>query len=144
MLRAALAKLDAGPTHVWRASSFHKTAPVGGPPQGDFLNAVCAIDTELAPAALLEHLQALERDAGRQRDVRFGPRTLDLDLLVYRDVVIRTEELTLPHPRMLGRAFVMQPLKEICTPDQINAIEQLAWQAQSERTEIGREPTIDH
>lgn len=103
-------------THVVRASSFYRTAPVGYAGQPDFVNAVVAIDTGLAPRALLDALLAIERERGRVRTVPNGPRTLDLDLLAYGDVQLNEPSLTLPHPRMHERAFVIVPLAEIA-PD---------------------------
>ena len=93
-------------------SSFFTSAPLeaGGP---DYLNAVAAVDTTLPAAALLDHLFAIERVHGRDRCYRNAPRTLDLDLLLYGDLVLATEELTLPHPRLHERAFVLLPLLEI-------------------------------
>lgn len=95
------------------ASSWLETDPVGGPgDQGAFLNGAAAFDTQMAPAALLEVLFEIERSAGRERRVRWGPRTLDLDLLLYGSEVIRTARLETPHPRMSFRRFVMDPAAE--------------------------------
>ena len=98
---------------VRRSSSVYETAPVGGPEQGDFLNAVVEIETGLEPRELLEVLQGIEQRLGRVRHERFGPRTIDLDLLTFDDEVIDEPDLTLPHPRMHERAFVVVPLLEI-------------------------------
>jgi len=98
-----------------RASSLHRTAPVG-PPQPDFLNAVVRLRTRLAPDDLLAALLALEQAAGRERTVHWGPRTLDLDLLMMGDGgrrVHTSPALSLPHPRMHERRFVLAPLAEI-------------------------------
>ncbi|MDA8038774.1 MAG: 2-amino-4-hydroxy-6-hydroxymethyldihydropteridine diphosphokinase [Actinomycetota bacterium] len=94
-------------------SSLFETEPVGGPPQGTYLNCAVRLETELAPLALLSLAHRLEREAGRVRSVANGPRTLDVDLLVVGDVRRETPELTLPHPRMHERAFVLAPLEEI-------------------------------
>ena len=93
-------------------SSLYRTAPVdaSGP---DFINAVVALETDLAPLELLAHLQRLESAAGRERSYRNAPRTLDLDLLLHGEQVLDTPVLTLPHPRMHQRAFVLVPLAEI-------------------------------
>lgn len=98
-----------------RVSSLYRTAPVDatGP---DFFNAVAAIDTTLSPEALLAALQAIEQAFGRQRPYHHAPRTLDLDLLLHGDALRYTARLTLPHPRLHRRAFVLQPLLEIA-PD---------------------------
>ncbi|MEW6354907.1 MAG: 2-amino-4-hydroxy-6-hydroxymethyldihydropteridine diphosphokinase [Planctomycetota bacterium] len=113
-LRGALALLrESGGIEVTKVSSFHETAPVGGPPQGKFLNAAAEVRTALAPEELLDRLQAIERNLGRERTVKWGPRTVDLDILLYGDVVIQTERLTVPHPLMHERRFVLGPLNEI-------------------------------
>ena len=104
-----------------RRSSIHETDPVGPPGQGPYLNAVAEIETTLAPRVLLAALLAIERERGRDRtqEVRFGPRTLDLDLLAWGDAVpggpaaIDVPGLTVPHPRMHARAFVLEPLAEL-------------------------------
>jgi 2-amino-4-hydroxy-6-hydroxymethyldihydropteridine diphosphokinase len=98
---------------VVRTSSLYETAPVGGPGQGWYLNAVVTLSTELEPRSLLRGLHEIEDLAGRTREVRWGPRTLDLDLLVYDAVTIRTTDLTIPHPRAHVRAFVLVPLAEV-------------------------------
>jgi 2-amino-4-hydroxy-6-hydroxymethyldihydropteridine diphosphokinase len=94
-------------------SSFYRTAPVGYEDQPEFLNAVAALDTRLAPGVLLEGLQGIERRHGRERSFPDAPRTLDLDLLVFGDEQIKRPGLTLPHPRMHERAFVLRPLLEL-------------------------------
>lgn len=93
-------------------SSLWETAPVGGPPQGDFLNAVAVLHTVLGPRPLLDGCLEIERSAGRERRERWGPRVLDLDLLLYSDAVIAAPGLQVPHPRMLDRRFVLAPLAE--------------------------------
>jgi 2-amino-4-hydroxy-6-hydroxymethyldihydropteridine diphosphokinase len=102
-----------------RSSRFYRSAPVdaGGP---DYLNAVAELTTALTAPDLLRALQALENAAGRQRPYRNAPRTLDLDLLLYGDARIDSAELTVPHPRMWERAFVLVPLTELapqCVPE---------------------------
>ncbi|ODT34348.1 MAG: 2-amino-4-hydroxy-6-hydroxymethyldihydropteridine diphosphokinase [Lautropia sp. SCN 70-15] len=112
-LRGALAGMAALPgTRVLRVSSLYRSAPVdaGGP---DYLNAVAEIATTLPPLALLHALQALEQAAGRERPYRNAPRTLDLDILFYGDVHLESAALTLPHPRLHERAFVLLPLAEL-------------------------------
>lgn len=96
-------------------SSDYATAPVGGVPQDDYVNAVIEIETELDPHALLFTLHRIEQKFGRNRvaETRWGPRGLDLDMIAYDDVVIAKPELTLPHPRATERAFVLVPLAEI-------------------------------
>lgn len=97
-------------------SRVYETDPVGGPEQGAFLNAVVAIDTELTPHELLVEAQALEVGAHRVRLERWGPRTLDVDILTYGDATIDTPDLTVPHPRMAERGFVLAPLRDVA-PD---------------------------
>lgn len=101
-------------------SSLYRTAPVGITTQPDFINAVAMIETALAPAALLQELLAIECAAGRRRgDVHGGPRTLDLDLLLYGECEMTSDDVTIPHPRMHERAFVLVPLFEIAPTLQI-------------------------
>ncbi len=100
-------------TRVLRQSSCYRTAPVGYGDQPDFINAVAELDTMLEPCDLLRGLLALEAGFGRERSFANAPRVLDLDLLLYDDQVMQTPELTLPHPRMHERGFVLFPLAEI-------------------------------
>lgn len=94
-------------------SSVYESAPVGGPEQGPYLNAVALIDTARPPAALLRNLLLIERARGRVRDTKWGPRTLDLDLLLYDRVSLDLPELTVPHPQIRNRRFVLDPLLEV-------------------------------
>jgi len=103
-------------THVVARSSLWRSAPVGCLDQPDFVNAVAAVDTTLEAEALLEHLLDIERRHGRVREFQNAPRTLDLDIALYGDERIDTPNLTVPHPRMQERAFVLLPLNEIA-PD---------------------------
>jgi 2-amino-4-hydroxy-6-hydroxymethyldihydropteridine diphosphokinase len=103
-------------TRVIRHSSLYRSAPVGYLAQPDFINAVALLETELAPRALLDSLLALEQDNGRTREFCNAPRTLDLDVLLYDDLQHHEHGLTVPHPQMHLRAFVLQPLLEIA-PD---------------------------
>lgn len=113
-IRAAFAALDALPdTRLVQASSLYRTSPVGYLDQPDFINAVAHIDTALAPEPLLHALLQLENRFGRVRTFRNAPRVLDLDLLWYQGVACDSPDLTLPHPRMHERAFVLVPLAEI-------------------------------
>jgi len=113
-VRAAFAALGELPdSQLRRTSSLYRTAPVGLTGQPDFINAVAEVSTALPAAELLDALLAIEARFGRIRAERNGPRTLDLDLLLYADLVIDTPRLTLPHPRLHLRAFVLQPLAEI-------------------------------
>ncbi|TYR78227.1 2-amino-4-hydroxy-6-hydroxymethyldihydropteridine diphosphokinase [Priestia megaterium] len=94
-------------------SSVYETAPVGYTEQADFLNMVVEIRTTLSPLDLLDYLQEVERKQGRKREIVWGPRTLDLDILLYNEENIKSERLVIPHPHMTERAFVMVPLCEI-------------------------------
>ncbi|NBX00424.1 MAG: 2-amino-4-hydroxy-6-hydroxymethyldihydropteridine diphosphokinase [Methylophilaceae bacterium] len=96
-----------------KASSLYKTAPVGYENQPDFINAVAEIETDLSPVALLQKLLEIETQHGRERPFPNAPRILDLDVLLYEGIATNTPELTLPHPRMHLRGFVMLPLAEI-------------------------------
>jgi len=115
-------------TRVVRVSSLYRSAPVdaGGP---DYLNAVAELATPWPAIELLRALQAIEQAAGRERPYRNAPRTLDLDVLLYGDERIDTPELTVPHPRMQERAFVLRPLAEIA-PDRVDAARLAAVQSQ--------------
>jgi 2-amino-4-hydroxy-6-hydroxymethyldihydropteridine diphosphokinase len=115
ILDAAVAALAETPGVVVQAVSlYHDTAPVGGPTgQGAFLNAAAAIATSLDPFSLLDALHAIEAEAGRVRTVHWGERSLDLDLLLYGDRILDEPTLTIPHPRMSVRRFVLNPLAEI-------------------------------
>lgn len=113
-LHAALSAIDRLPgTRVAQVSSLYRSAPVGYLDQPDFYNAVAAIDTALDPDALLDALLAIEREGGRTREFPNAPRLIDLDLLLYGDRQCDQPHLTVPHPRMTDRAFVLLPLAEI-------------------------------
>jgi 2-amino-4-hydroxy-6-hydroxymethyldihydropteridine diphosphokinase len=115
--RAQLGRAVAGLPDVVAVSHLYETEPVGGPPGQDrYLNVVVELDTELGPRDLLEVARRLEAAAGRRRDVRWGPRTLDVDVLLVGDLVVDDEDLVVPHPRMWGRRFVVDPLAELA-PD---------------------------
>lgn len=103
---------------ILQASSIYDTAPWGPVPQDNYLNQVISVSSPLAPHDLLAVLQKIERAAGRDRknEVRYGPRVLDLDILLYSDRVVNDDGLLIPHPRMAERAFVLVPLAEIA-PD---------------------------
>ncbi len=118
-IESAIAALAALPdTCLVARSSLYRSAPVGYADQPDFLNAVAVVETLLTPQALLDALLAIERAHGRVRDFPNAPRTLDLDIVLYGDVVMHEPGLTIPHARMLERAFVMVPLAEVA-PDAI-------------------------
>lgn len=110
-LREAVKRLNLPPEmRVAALSDVYETAPVGPVPQGPFLNMVVAVWTSLSPEELLDAALAVEAAMGRVRTVRWGPRTIDIDLLLYGRIVCSTPRLTIPHPRMEERAFVIVPL----------------------------------
>ena len=116
-LRGATAALAALPgTRLLATSRIYRSAPVGPAGQDDYLNAAVHLATELPPEALLDASQAIEARAGRVRTQRWGPRTLDLDLLLWGDAEIDTERLTVPHPRLVERNFVLLPLIDLLGP----------------------------
>jgi 2-amino-4-hydroxy-6-hydroxymethyldihydropteridine diphosphokinase len=98
---------------VVAVSPVYETAPVGGPPQGDYFNAVVALETDLTPRALLDVAQRLEVAEHRVRLVHWGPRTLDVDVLIVGDEVVDEPDLVVPHPRLRERAFVIVPLSDL-------------------------------
>ncbi len=134
-LRAAVGAIP----ELVAVSPVYETEPVGGPDQGPFLNIVVELDTERSPEELLALCQELEQAAGRVRVVRWGPRSLDVDVLLAGDLTVTTDDLTVPHPRMTERNFVMVPLLDLA-PELIDS-EQLrtydAATAIGEVTNIG-------
>ena len=102
-------------------SSLIETEPVGGPPQGRYLNGAAELETALEPRDLLARLQGVEAELGRVRKVLNGPRNIDLDILLFGDLVVEAGDLVLPHPRMCERAFVLEPLNEIA-PGRVHPI----------------------
>ncbi|MDX1500490.1 MAG: 2-amino-4-hydroxy-6-hydroxymethyldihydropteridine diphosphokinase [Woeseiaceae bacterium] len=116
-IRRALAHLAELPdSDLFLVSSLYRSAPLGPVAQPDFVNAVAAMTTRLTPRALLAHLKAAEQGLGRQPAERWGPRVIDLDLLVHGDAVVDEPDLVVPHPGIAGRNFVLLPLAEIA-PD---------------------------
>ena len=118
-IRSALRALDKLPdTRLVRQSAFYRNPPEGGLAQPEFVNAVARIETRIGPRALLDRLIEIECDHGRVRDYPNAPRTLDLDIVLYGDSMVQEPGLTIPHPRMLERVFVLAPLAEIA-PDAV-------------------------
>ncbi len=105
-------------TELLLVSSYYRTKPVGGPEQPDYLNAVCVIESELAAMDLLQLLHGIEKSMGRERCERWGPRTIDLDLIQFGGLLSKSAQLELPHPRAHERKFVLEPWHEI-EPDAI-------------------------
>lgn len=122
-LRHAVDALRDAGVEIVATSHVYETQAVGGPAQGPFLNAVVTVRTELSPRDLLLLTQEIETGAGRVRTVRWGPRTLDIDLLRSADLVYRTDTLTIPHPRMSARAFVLVPLADVDPTIDLSAVD---------------------
>jgi 2-amino-4-hydroxy-6-hydroxymethyldihydropteridine diphosphokinase len=101
-------------TKILKLSKISETKPVGGPGgQRDYLNACLKLDTTLSPHFLLKELKTIEKELGRKKSARFGPRPIDLDILLFENKIINRKELKIPHPRMFERDFVLKPLAEI-------------------------------
>ena len=98
---------------ILRRSSNYETDAVGGPEQPQFINAAVSLRTTLSPQKLLEEIHTIENALGREREVEWGPRTIDIDVLLFGDVILSEDELQIPHPLLHERLFVLQPLKEI-------------------------------
>ncbi|MDS3888220.1 2-amino-4-hydroxy-6-hydroxymethyldihydropteridine diphosphokinase [Staphylococcus hominis] len=103
---------------VTKQSSIYETAPIGYTDQPNFLNLCLEIETKLSPQQLLKHCLDIEQQLHRVREIRWGPRTLDIDILLYSDNIIETDNLSVPHPRMQERAFVLIPLNDIASDKQ--------------------------
>ena len=130
-LRAAVAGLP----DVVAVSAVYESAPVGGPPQDEYLNAVAALDTQLSPRQILDVARDLESQAGRVRTVRWGPRTLDVDILLVDDLVVDEPDLIVPHPRIEERAFVLAPLADL--DDSLVSPDRAEWaRSQVRRTDL--------
>ena len=115
-----------------KISSIYKTDPVGYEAQAQFLNGVAAIQTSLSPLSLLHTLKDIETEIGRQHRIRWGPREIDLDILIYGDMCFQAEKLVIPHPEMHRRRFVLAPLVEIA-PDAVHPVFQETVQTLLER-----------
>lgn len=131
-VNAALAALAEIPdSQIVAVSPFYRTPPLGPPDQPDYLNAAVALDTDLAPETLLDYTQRIELQQGRERKAhRWGPRTLDLDIMLFGDRQIATPRLTVPHYDMKNRAFMLLPLvhiaPDVCFPDGVKVADILA------------------
>jgi 2-amino-4-hydroxy-6-hydroxymethyldihydropteridine diphosphokinase len=113
MIESALAALNAADLRLTRVSSLYETEPIGFRNQGWFLNCVAEFETYLLPKQLLYRMQKVELGMGRVRSVKNGPRTIDIDILLFGGAVIKTEELEIPHPRYRERRFTLAPLAEL-------------------------------
>jgi 2-amino-4-hydroxy-6-hydroxymethyldihydropteridine diphosphokinase len=113
-LKKAIIAMEMVPsTSVVKTSSFYRSKPVGPQDQPDYINAVVELDTGLSASVLLDYLQAIENEQGRERKVKWGARTLDLDILLFGDEIITDDRLQVPHAEMKNRGFVLLPLNEI-------------------------------
>ena len=118
-IRTALEKMQEKGIELLRVSSVLETEPYGYTDQPKFLNAVCLVETNLTPDQLLDALLEIEKEMGRVRERKWGPRIIDLDIIFYEDLVLESERLIVPHPDMHNRWFVLAPLAEIC-PDYVH------------------------
>ena len=118
-IRTALEKMQEKGIELLRVSSVLETEPYGYTDQPKFLNAVCLVETNLTPDQLLDVLFEIEKEMGRVRERKWGPRIIDLDIIFYEDLVLESERLIVPHPDMHNRWFVLAPLAEIC-PDYVH------------------------
>lgn len=113
-LKKAIIAMEMVPsTSVVKTSSFYRSKPVGPQDQPDYINAVAELETELSASVLLDYLQAIENEQGRERKIKWGARTLDLDILLFGDEIINDGRLQVPHVEMHNRGFVLLPLNEI-------------------------------
>ena len=144
-LRAACGRLKTADIHLLRVSSVYETEPVDVLDQGWFLNCVVEIETGLAANVLLDRCAEIEADLGRGRSRPKGPRIIDIDILLYGDAVIETEPLTVPHPRMKQRRFVLEPLREIAptlrVPPENRTVEELLQELE-DRSQVRRVGTL--
>ena len=141
MITQAIQRLDEIPgMQVEAVAPFYRTAPIGYAKQAYFINTVVKVSTVFTPRQLLKELQQIENAFGRKRTIRWGPRTLDLDILIYGDLELDEPDLQIPHPRMQERAFVICPLADI-NPDYLvhgEKAAQLAWRL-STKQEVMRD-----
>ena len=112
-IHLALHRLQTGDLRLLRVSSLYETEPMGLREQAWFLNQAAEFETELSPLRLLDRIQSVEKTLGRTREIVNGPRTIDIDILLFGDVIMKTVELTIPHPRYRERRFVLEPLLEL-------------------------------
>lgn len=129
-IRAAVAALTAdGTVRLLARSANYRTAPWGVTDQDWFVNAAIGVQTAVSVRELLDRCQSVERKLGRERTIKWGPRIIDLDILLYRDLVLNDHDLVLPHPQMTKRAFVMAPLADIAPNLLINERRPAEWLA---------------
>jgi 2-amino-4-hydroxy-6-hydroxymethyldihydropteridine diphosphokinase len=131
---ASALKMLGQEARIVKVSSLYETEPVGYKDQPWFLNCVCSVETDLSPQALLKLAKTIEKNLGRKPTHRFGPRLIDIDILFYDDLILDSPDLTIPHPRLMERAFVLVPLKEIA-PDLVHPLSVLTIKELLERAE---------
>ena len=135
-LKKAIIAMEMVPsTSVAKTSSFYRSKPVGPQDQPDYVNAVVELDTELSAPVLLDYLQAIENAQGRERKVKWGARTLDLDILLFGDEIINDDRLQVPHVEMQNRGFVLLPLNEIFSDCIIPGVGAISSFLQQENTD---------
>jgi len=135
-LKKAIIALEMVPsTSVVKTSSFYRSKPVGPQDQPDYINAVVELDTELSASVLLDYLQAIENEQGRERKIKWGARTLDLDILLFGDEIINDDRLQIPHVEMQNRGFVLLPLNEILPDCMIPGVGTVRSLLQEENTD---------
>nr|WP_236681674.1 2-amino-4-hydroxy-6-hydroxymethyldihydropteridine diphosphokinase [Thermotoga sp. RQ7] len=120
-LKTAIVKMKERGMYIEKLSSFVETEPYGYTDQPKFLNAVCLVETDLSPRTLLNTLLEIEREMGRVRTVKWGPRVIDLDIVFYENLIVNEEGLIIPHPDAHNRLFVLEPLSEIA-PDLVHPV----------------------
>ena len=135
-IAAALTRLDGGGVRILRRSGFYRTAPWSVPDQPDFVNLCAAGETALSPQALLALIHRIEADLGRERRERWGPRPIDIDILTYGDAAADEPGLTIPHPRLTERAFVLVPLLDIAAERLVEGRTVRDWAASIDRSGV--------
>ena len=135
-IEAALRRLKTGSVRITRRSRWYRTAPWGVIGQPHFVNLCVAAETDLSARALLDVVQAIEAALGRERTMRWGPRTIDIDILAYGDMTIDEPELQIPHPRVTERAFVLVPLLDIAPDHPIAGRPVRDWAAHVDRSGV--------
>jgi len=138
---ASALKILGQKVRISKVSSLYETEPVGYKDQPWFLNCVCSVETELSPQALLKFAKAIERNLGRKRTIRFGPRVIDIDILFYDGLILDSSDLVIPHPRLAERPFVLVPLKEIA-PNLAHPLSGLTVEELLERAEKSEEVSL--
>lgn len=126
-LQAGIDALSALSVEEFACSPWYRSAPIGPQDQGDFINAVARLRTDLGPFRLLQMLQAIEDQQGRERLRHWGPRTLDLDMLLYDDLTINATRLRVPHPEIPSRAFVLRPLLDLAPQLNVHGRPVASW-----------------